>query len=118
MRFVIPKGVAFYCEFEVKEPGSSTPMDLTGATGTFTLSTIGPNVSLVLSDVPLVVQDADNGVISVSLTADQTEDLVSRRGFAEDGYPIVPTYKAQLDIQAEDPISVSIPQVYINDSGA
>ena len=118
MRFVIPKGVEFYCEFDVKEPGSSTPMDLTGATGTFSLSTIGLDPNPTLTAVPLVVTDPDNGIVSVSLTAEQTSELVTRIGFAEDGYDIIPTYKAQLDIQAENPISVTIPKVYVNDSGA
>ena len=59
MKFIIPKGVEFYCEFQIKEPGSSTPMDLTDSTGTFILSTIGPNVELTLGPIDLVVEDGD-----------------------------------------------------------
>ena len=118
MKFVIPKGVDFYCEFQIKEPGSSTPMDLTDAVGTFILSTVGPNVELTLGPIAITIEDPDNGLISLSLTGAQTQDLISRRGFAEDGYPLIFTYKGQLDIQAENPISVCIPKVYINDSGA
>ena len=117
MRFVIPRGKSFYCEFTVKEPGASIPMDLTGSTGTFDMSTIGPNSCLVLEAIPLGIVDAENGIVSLSLTPEQTADLTSRRGFAEDGYPIVPTYKGSLHIVGTEEIYVEIPKIYISDSG-
>lgn len=119
MQYTIPRGQEFYCEFVIKEPGSGTPMDMTGGSGVFNLSEIGVNPCLVLADVPMVVEDGINGVISVTLTAEQTAPLIGRRGFAEDGYPIIPTYRATLDmINAEAlPINVEIPQVYISDGG-
>lgn len=128
MRFVIPKGEEFYCEFTIKEPGASIPMDLTGAAGTFKISTIGPNPCLILSDVPIVVVDPLNGLISITLTSEQTTLLDGRAGFAEDGYPIVPTYKGALDIIAQTqevvdgpvidvPVYVEIPQIYISNFG-
>ena len=101
------------------EPGTSTPKDLTGYTGTFDLSTIGPNPVLTLDGKTLTVKDAVNGVVSLSLQTTDTDSLVSRRGFAEDGYPIVPTYKAELNLtDGSEPISVEIPKVYISDMGA
>jgi len=115
MRFTIPRGEEFYCMFQIKEPGSGTPMDITGATGLFNLSSIGHSCSEALTDVPMVIEDAVNGEISVTLTIAQTTDLIPRIGFAEDGYPLIATYKARLDISASDPISVDIPQVYISD---
>lgn len=118
MRFTIPKGKEFYCEFLIKEPGSSTPMDLTGAAGTFSLSSIGPNAYPEIIDAPMAVSDAINGIISVTLDATETKDLVSDTGFAEDGYMPVATYKARLDVTGvTEPISVDIRQVYISDMG-
>ena len=118
MRFVIPKGQVFYCEFTVKEPGESTPMDLTGATGTFTLITIGENPCIAVEATSIAVVDATNGIISISLTAEQTADLVGRKGFAEDGYPLIPTYRGSLEIHTTEEIFVDIPKVYIIDDGS
>ena len=116
MNFTIQEGSDFYCEFTVKEPGASVPMNISGATGTFTLSTIGHDNCIAIT-APLNVVDGQNGVIAVSLTADQTKGLISRVGFPEDGYMPIPTYKAKLDIQADNPISVLIPKVFIAAGG-
>ncbi len=118
MKFEIPKGKPFYCEFAIKEPGSSVPMDLTGATGTFTLITIGTDACIAIPATPMTVTDPTNGKMAVSLTSEQTDDLVSRRAFAEDGYPSIATYRAGLDITASEPIYVDIPKVYVLDDGA
>jgi len=117
MRFIISKGQPFYCEFVVKEPGSNTPMNLTGATGTFTLSTIGVNPCIVINALPLTFPNPTNGVAAVSLTAIQTATLTSMIGFSEDGYPLMPTYRGSLNINSTHPIYVELPKVYINDSG-
>lgn len=118
MKFIIPQGKDFYCEFVVKEPGVSTPMDLVGATGTFDLFTLDATPCKVISDAPITVTDGQNGTVAISLTSTQTADLEGRRGFAEDGYPPIATYKGSLTIQADNPIYVEIPQVYVSESGA
>ncbi len=117
MRFIIPEGKPFYCEFTIKEPNESTPMDLSGSIGKFSLSTIGPSSCLVLNDIAMNIEDAVNGLISVSLSSSQTSGLVSRVGFAEDGYPMVPTYKASIYITGGEEVYVEIPKVYISDGG-
>ena len=117
MNFTIHEGQDFYCEFVIKEPGASIPKDVTGATGTFILSTIGHNPTETLRQSMAVV-DGENGIMSVTLTSSQTTDLDSRVGFPEDGYLPVPTYKAELDIQADEPISVYIPKVFVVDGGS
>lgn len=117
MRFVIPKGKAFYCEFQVKEPGTAVALDLTNASGTFSLSTIGVEPELYLDNISLTFPQPENGIAAVTLTAAQTANLVDRRGFAEDGFPMIATYKAGLDIDAEHVIFVEIPQVYISNLG-
>ena len=115
MRFTIPKNQDFYCEFEIKEPGASIPMDITGATGVFNLSTLGFTCVEAIKDAPMVIQDGINGIISVTLTADETKDLISEVAFAEDGYAPIATYKGRIDISdLIKPISVDIRQVYIS----
>ena len=116
MKFTIPKNQEFYCKFQIKEPGSGTPMDITGAIGLFSLSSIGNSCVSELTDVPMAVEDAVNGEISVTLTVDQTANLEGRLGFAEDGYPLIATYKARIDITGiTNPISVDIPKVYVSE---
>ena len=113
MKYVIPSGRPFYCEFQIKEPGESMPMDVTGASGTFTLSEIGHNPCLVLS-APIEVVDNQNGVVSISLTALQTMNLEGRRGLPEDGYLLMPTYAGALDMMIPDPDPVGLPDVPVN----
>lgn len=118
MKFIIPKGKEFYCEFTVKEPGAGVPMDLTDATGTFTLSTLDIEPCVAVGPVDLTFPDPINGLAAVTLIATQTEDLISQRGFAEDGYPPMATYRAALDIETENPIYVEIPWIYVSDGGS
>ena len=116
MKYIIPKGKDFYCEFTIKEPGASVPMDVTGMTGTFTLSEIGVNPCSVIT-TSIYVVDAQNGVIAVSLSAEDTNTLHGRKGLPEDGYMLIPTYSASLDLFKDNPINVVIPKVYVLDSG-
>ena len=118
MKFTIPRGQEFYCEFVIKEPNSGTPMDLTGAIGLFNLSTSGLSSIEVIVDHPMTIVDAVNGLIAVRLSADQTADLIPKIGFGEDGFPLLSNYKSRLDIIASEPISVDIPKVYISDMGS
>ena len=116
MRYIIPKGQDFYCEFTIKEPGASIPMDVTGMTGTFTLTEIGVNPCAVLAS-PIHVVDGPNGLIGLTLTSSQTKALKGRKGFAEDGYCLMPTYSGSLDLMLTNPINVLIPKIYVLDNG-
>jgi len=124
MKFTIPRNKDFYCEFQIKEPNSTTPMDLAGATATFSLSEIGVNPCVVLANVPMTVIDeggvigAKNGRVALNLSADQTKDLYGDKGFAEDGYPLRPTYSAFIEIRSvKYPIDVAVSKVYVADGG-
>jgi len=119
MKFTIPAGRAFECTFQIKEPNSSTPMDLTGATGTFTMSTIGVNPCIVLDKITMTVDDALNGKFKLSLTAEQTTGLVSSKAGQEDGYPLTATYSALLEINQSEfgLIYAQVPQIYVTDIG-
>ncbi len=117
MKYIIPRGKDFYCEFVIKEPGASIPMDVTGMTGSFTMSEIGVNPCSVLT-TSITVQDGPNGIISISFTAAETSTLLGRKGFAEDGYALIPTYSGSLDLMLGDPINVMVPKIYILDDGS
>ena len=122
MRFVINRGQPFSCEFVIKQPGASVPLDITGSIGTFTLSTIGINACIVIPATPLTIVDdlaAQNGQFNLDLTAEQTTDLVGNKGFAEDGYQLIATYTGALDIwhPEEGDIFVDIAQIYVKDQG-
>jgi len=118
-KFVIPQGRAFECIFPIKEPNSPTPMDITGATATFTLSTIGVSPCVVLNNIPMTIYDAVNGKFKLNLTADQTSDLEGAKAFEEDGFPLSATYSALLEINHPTfgQIFASIPQCYIYETG-
>ena len=146
MRYIIPRGKEFYCEFVIKEPGASIPMDVAGMTGEFTLSKIGVHPCRVLT-VPISVVDdstgtptppghipppggtppgtipppsqpaGKNGLISISLTAAQTDVLIGCKGFAEDGYSLISTYSGSLSLMKDYPIDIVIPKIYILDDG-
>ena len=116
MKYIIPRNKDFYCEFVIKEPGATIPMDVTGMTGTFTLSKIGDDPCTVLT-VPISVVNGQNGIISINLSAEQTKGLVGRKGFPEDGYPLMPTYSGSLDLLLDQPINVVVPKIYILDAG-
>ena len=122
MRFVINRGQPFTCEFVIKQPGASVPLDITGSTGTFTLATIGPNSCITIPATPMTITDenaAQNGIFTLNLTAAQTEDLLGDKGFMEDGYPLIATNTGSLDIThpEEGQIFVDIAKVYVRDIG-
>ena len=123
MKFVINRGQPFECEFVIKQPGASVPLDINGSAGVFNLSTIGHNSCIALQDIPLGITDeqaGQNGIFTLSLTALQTSELIGAKAFAEDGYPLIATYSATLDIlhPEEGKIFVDILKVYVRDSGA
>jgi hypothetical protein len=118
-QFVITKGREFECIFPIKEPNSPTPMNLTGAAGTFTLTKYDEENCAALLNITMEVYDSRNGKFKLKLTAEETSNLESKTAFAEDGYPLAATYSALLDIShpIHGKIFARIPQVYIYDTG-
>jgi len=116
MKYIISRGKDFYCEFVIKEPGVDTPMNVSGMTGTFSMTETGPNPCNILT-TGINVVDGPNGIISINLTANQTTPLLGKKGFAEDGYPLIATYTGSLDLMLGNPINVLIPKIYILDDG-
>ena len=120
MKYTIYQGRAFTCVFIIKQPDSPTPMDITGSTATFTLSTNGTQSCVFLDRVPMTIYDALNGKFQLDLTAEQTTGLTNKVAFEEDGHPTMATYKALIEIQhpTYGPIKANIPKVYVEDMGS
>ena len=119
-KFTIYEGRAFNCVFPIKQPDSPTPMDLTGASATFTLSTIDSPVCVALNKIPMSIYgDAVNGKFALSLTSEQTTGLVTKNGFEEDKYQTMATYKVVIEINhpTYGQIFARIPAVYIESMG-
>jgi len=119
-KMVIVEGKQFEAIFVIKQPGSETPLDLTGSTGTFTMSTTGENPCKVIDNKAMTLYDAINGKFKITLSSEETTGLDSDVAFEEDGFPLAATYKAYLDITSPDygQIFVRIPQIYVEDGGS
>ena len=74
-QFIITKGQPKNFIIVVKQPRSTTPLDLTGSTGTFTMSSLGEDSCKVIDGKDMPIYDAVNGKFLITLTADETADL-------------------------------------------
>lgn len=120
MRMTIIKGKPFQADFVVKMNGSTNTLPLNPAdTGKISFYTIGVNPSKVLSDVAMTQQDSANGTFRCNLTAEQTVVFETRLGFGEDGYPVMPTYKAFIEFQTVNQgyMQSEIEEIYVVDMG-
>lgn len=118
MKLEITKGREWNADFTVVSSDGITPEVLDpGDTGTFSISTVGKNPTIVVQDINLNIQDADNGLFNVVLTANQTSLLEAKIGFGEDKYPTISNYTGTLDlILVAGNRQASVP-LYIRDIG-
>ena len=65
-------------------------------TATITISTAGANPECVLSNIPMVLIDAQNGLFEATLTDSETALLTQKVGFQEDGYSPIGNYDGYL----------------------
>ena len=121
-KFSIVKGREFDCAFVIKQPNSPLPVDLVvGDSGTFTISTYGPDPEIVMV-LPLTLgtpEDNANGKVFLEMRDDQTIKLESDVEFGEDGFPEHPTYKGLIDVTsaATGKIYAQVPKIYVVDIG-
>jgi len=62
-------------------------------TGTFMIQTAGISPQCVIEPTAMTIVDADNGIMNITLTAEQTALLEQDVGFAEDLHPTQSLYK-------------------------
>lgn len=119
MRFQIVRGQPFECTITLKATGSITGITLDPSdTATFTL-TQSNNNCMVLSQIPMTIEDANNGKFKLTLTAEQTQDLYTDNSFREDGSKPLVTHKGLIIAQTkeEGQIIGNIPFVYVWEAG-
>ena len=118
MKLEIISGIEFNADFTVISSDGVTGEVLSvGDTGTISLSTTGITPACVLGPIDLTITDADNGLFSVILTAEQTVLLEQEVGFAEDNYPTISGYKALLDFILVSGNRSAIVDVYVRKVG-
>jgi len=122
-RFTIIKGQPFTAKIQIKKPNASEPILLdANDTAYITISTIGVNTTPILSDIPLQNVDEEDrleGKFTLYLTAEQTELLISKVGFIEDGGQPINSHKGTIIASTLElgPIAAYIPQIYVVNEG-
>ena len=97
-KYIIYAGREWKHKFEVVSDDGVTAEVLDPSdTATITISTAGANPECVLSDIPMVLIDTDNGLFEATLTATQTAALTQKVGFQEDGYSPIGNYDGYLE---------------------
>ena len=117
-KFVIDRGSDNTFTFTIKQDNSTLPLEIVnGDTFFATLKLLGTNE--VFSDVdslPLTVEDALNGKVSLYIPENITSNLVTDRGDKVDRYYIRPTYKLILECSTQNNgnFIAKVPEVYVD----
>lgn len=117
--FTIPKGREYVFTVKVLQKDSFLPQDLTAlntTTSSFELIKSSDLVKVTTPGVVMVVLDAVNGVLKVTLPNTYTTGLAYERGEKVDNYYPKPTYKALLHLNFTDTTpdrTVVIDKVYV-----
>jgi len=98
MRLILYAGKAFTADFTVVSDDGVTAEVLDPSdTATFSAQTSGVNPESILSNIPMTLIDADNGLFELSLTALQTSEFKQYVGFQEDNYNPIGNHDGYLD---------------------
>lgn len=115
-KFTITKGLDNNFVFTIKADGSTLPMIIDEVSDTFNayLITLSDN-STVLTK-PLVVADALNGKVSLTITSSETTSLVSDKGTKADRYYLRPVYKLVIECNTTNngDFIAKVPEVYVD----
>ena len=97
-KYIIYAGRAWKHNFRVVSDDGVTAevLDPTD-TATLTISTAGATPTCILSNIPMTLLDATNGLFEASLTAEQTVLLKQKVGFQEDGYSAIGNYDGYME---------------------
>lgn len=92
-KFIIYAGLKFESDVILISSDGVTGEQLDpNDTGVITITTAGVNPECVLANIPMTVTDADNGIFTLTLTAEETSLLKQDLGFKEDGYRPIGNY--------------------------
>ncbi len=100
MRLILYAGRDFKADFTVVSSDGVTAEVLDASdTATFSAQTAGVEPVSILSDIPMTLIDADNGLFELNLTADQTILFEQYVGFQEDQYKPIGNHDGYVDFQ-------------------
>lgn len=103
MKLEIIIGTNFSADFTLVSKDGVTGVELQPSdTATFTLTTNGYTNTEILSDIPLTIVDAANGIFNLTLTDEQTALLEQKIGFEEDHYYSRSNYNGRLDFNTAE----------------
>lgn len=119
MKLEIIKGKPWNADFTVVSDDGVTPevLDTNTDSGTFTVSTVGDNPTIVIESSPLTIVDVDNGKFNAELTGSQTALLDAKVGFAEDKYNSISNYIGILDLTLAAGNRHATVPLYVKDIG-
>jgi hypothetical protein len=117
--FIITKDLDNTFVFTIKANNSTLPMEIIPASDTFVAKLIklgDDTVATVALTKSLTVSDALNGKVSLVITADETENLVSDKGTKTDRYYLRPTYKLLIDCDTVNngKFIAKVPEIYVD----
>ena len=98
----IPKGLEFEFTIAVKDSNSFLAMDLTNMDPTSEFRIIEKESKSAIVTGLVSVKDAINGIVEISIPAEDTLMLNELRGGVEDGYYSKPNYSCLVTIKFTD----------------
>lgn len=117
-RFVISKGVDNKFIFTIKQDNSTLPLNIVPE-DTFVADLVNLETGTThagADNKPLVVESAPNGKVSLSMTASETDTLVTDKGSKTDRYYLRPTYKLVIKCSTANngDFIAKVPEVYVD----
>ena len=91
MKFEILAGLPFTADIAVNDGQLNQVLD-PGDTATFQVNTVGSNPKCIIPPVAMTIKDADNGLFTLVLTAEQTTLLKGLVAFQEDRFPTLQSH--------------------------
>lgn len=117
-RFVISKGVDNKFIFTIKQDNSTLPLNIVPE-DTFVADLVNLETGTThagADNKPLAVESAPNGKVSLSMTASETDTLVTDKGSKTDRYYLRPTYKLVIKCSTANngDFIAKVPEVYVD----
>lgn len=115
-KFTISKNFPNRFDFTIKANGSTLPMEIEELSDTFTAYLIKLDDNKVVLTKTLLVTDALSGKVTLLITSEETQGLVSERGSKVDRYYLRPTYKLVIDCATVNNgiFTAKVPEVYVD----
>jgi len=84
-------------------------------TGTFMIQTTGDKPVCVIEPTDMTIIDADNGIMNITFTAEQTSLLSQEVAFAEDNYPSQSLYKGIMSFSLASGNRDAMADIYVRE---